>query len=85
MANKIAPTSKQKSGFLVHLVIFAIVNVLIWMAYKGSMRIDIKGWPYPWPAWITAAWALAVVGHWCSLWTNYEDKGYSKFISETQK
>jgi hypothetical protein len=48
----------------------------MWTMYdKGA-----TGWVYPWPAWLTAAWALAVVGHWCALWTTFEDKNYDEFM-----
>jgi hypothetical protein len=73
---QILPTSKQKSIFYIHLVVFAIANFLMWTMYdKGA-----TGWVYPWPAWLTAAWALAVVGHWCALWTTFEDKNYDEFM-----
>jgi hypothetical protein len=47
----------------------------MWTLYdKGATT-----WVYPWPAWITAAWALSLVGHWCALFTSYEDAGLDEF------
>lgn len=80
MAQKIKPTGRQKSVFYAHVVIFAIVNIIMWMTYDKG----VKGWAYPWPAWITAAWALAVIGHWCALWTFYEDKGLDEYHRQMQ-
>ena len=80
MAQKIKPSGRQKSTFYIHVVIFAIANIIMWMTYDKG----VKGWAYPWPAWITAAWALAVIGHWCALWTSYEDKGMNEFHRQTQ-
>ena len=72
MANKIAPTSKQKSTLMLHAVIFVVVNALLWYFYdKGSMRVDVEGWAYVWPIWITAAWGLSLIGHWAAIHTNY--------------
>ncbi|RQO31490.1 hypothetical protein DBR32_05905 [Taibaiella sp. KBW10] len=75
MPQKIKHTSKQVSMFLLHLVVFAIANVIMWYTlYKGE-----TGWVYPWPAWVTAAWGLMVVGHACTIWANFEDKGMDVF------
>lgn len=75
MSKKIKPTSRQKMIFIVHLVIFAIINFLMWTLYdKGATT-----WVYPWPSWITAAWALSLLGHWCTLYTSYEDHGLEEF------
>ncbi len=75
MAKKIKPTARQKSILLVHTVVFTIATILMWTLYdKGATT-----WVYPWPAWITAAWALGLVGHICTLFTSYEDAGLDEF------
>jgi 2TM domain len=80
MPNKIAPTSKQKSALIIHAVIFIIANAVLWYTYdKGFMRVDVKGWAYVWPIWITAAWGLSWLGHWAALYTNYEDAGSDEY------
>lgn len=83
MANKIKPTGRQKSIFLIHLVIFAIVNAILWYMRSHQMQVE-KRWVYPTAAWITAAWGLAVIGHWCSLWTSYEDPGHAEQQRQAQ-
>jgi cation transport ATPase len=80
MSNKIIPTSGQKRIFFIHCLVFAVANIAMWMLYKGNA----KGWVYPWPAWITAAWALAIIGHMCALWTSYEDAGMKDYERQTQ-
>lgn len=79
-SNKIIPTGRQKMIFVVHLIIFIIANAIMWMTYKGGA----KGWVYPWPAWITAAWGLAIIGHMCALWTSYSDPGMEDYMRQTQ-
>ncbi len=75
MPAKIKPTGKQKRNFLLHFIVFAIVSVLLWTTYNmGSDE-----WVYPWPAWITAAWGLSLIGHGCLVYTSYEDKGYDVY------
>ncbi len=75
MPQKIKPTGRQKSMFFIHLVVFAIVTALTWwLLYK-----DAEGWVYPWPAWTTAAWGLSLLGHWCAVYTSYEDPGHDEF------
>ncbi|MEI8278873.1 MAG: 2TM domain-containing protein [Bacteroidota bacterium] len=80
MSKKIKPTGRQKGIFLAHLVVYAIATFLMWTMYDKN----IVGWAYPWPAWITAAWGLAIIGHWCALYTNYEDKGLDEFNRQVQ-
>jgi len=85
MSKKITPSAKQKSKLILHAVIFVIANVLLWIFYdKGAMRVDVEGWAYPWPSWITAAWALALIGHWCALFTNYEDVGNKEYLRQAK-
>ncbi len=86
MAKKITPTAKQRSKLIIHAVIFLVVNVLLWMFYdKGALLIEsAKGIAYPWPAWITAAWALALIGHWAALFTNYEDPGNQEYLRQAK-
>ena len=80
MPKKIKHTGKQVSMFFAHVVIFAIVNAILWyVCYSGA-----TGWVYPWPAWITASWALCVIGHACTIWSNYEDRGMDIFNQQTQ-
>ncbi len=80
MAKKIKPTGRQKSILIVHALVFAVVTFLMWTLYdKGA-----TSWVYPWPAWITAAWGLGLVGHICALFTSYEDHGMDEFHRMSQ-
>lgn len=75
MPKKLPATGKQVRGWFLHLVVFAIVNAILWyMCYAGT-----TGWVYPWPIWITSAWGLLVIGHACMVWANYEDKGLEEW------
>lgn len=75
MPQKIKPTAKQKQIFIIHTVIFILATAATWMLYnKGA-----EGWVYPWPAWTTAAWGLSLIGHWCAVYTSYEDKGHEDY------
>ena len=80
MTKRIQPTGKQKMMFVVHFIVFAIACFAMWSLYdKGA-----TGWAYPWPAWITAAWALALLGHACLVFRSYEDKAYDEWFRQTQ-
>jgi fatty acid desaturase len=80
MPKRIKHTGKQVSMFLLHLVVFAIANLAMWyITYAGKTE-----WVYPWPAWVTAAWGLLVVGHACTIWANYEDRGMDTFKKQLQ-
>jgi hypothetical protein len=75
MPQKLPTTGKQVRGWFLHLVVFAIVNIILWyICYKGA-----TGWVYPWPIWITSAWGLLIIGHACMIWANYDDKNYKEW------
>ncbi|MBL7718904.1 MAG: 2TM domain-containing protein [Flavipsychrobacter sp.] len=78
MPRKIKPTGAQKRNLLIHLVVFAIATAASWMLYDDGT----SGWAYPWPAWTTAAWGLAYIGHWCAVYTSYEDKGHEEYTRQ---
>lgn len=78
MPNKIKPTAKQKRIFYIHFVVFAAITALTWMVYDNG----VEGWAYPWPAWTTAAWALSLIGHWCAVYTSYEDHGHDEYTRQ---
>ena len=75
MPNRIKPTGKQKSMFFIHLVIYLVGFAAMWLTYDKG----VEGWAYPWPAWITAAWGLGVIGHWAIVYRSYEDKGQTEY------
>ncbi len=86
MSKRIMPTSKQKTQLVIHAIIFVVVNALLWVFYDQEPLLieGSKGWAYPWPSWITAAWALALIGHWAALFTSYEDKGHAEFVRQAK-
>jgi hypothetical protein len=81
MSKKLKATGKDKSMLLLHTAAFAIVTALSWMLYDKHDG----HWAYPWPAWTTAAWALALLGHFCIVYTSYEDKGYDVYRKQQGK
>jgi hypothetical protein len=83
MPRKIPPTAAQKRTFYVHVVIFAVAVIAMFLIH-GAQERKAGTWVYPWHAWPVAAWSLAVIGHWCALWTTYEDKGLEEFNRQVQ-
>ncbi len=75
---KVPPTAAQKRVFFIHVAIFIVAVIAMFMIHAGQEKAA-GTWVYPWMAWPVAAWALAVIGHWCALWTTYEDKGLDDF------
>ncbi len=78
MANRIIPSSGAKSKFMMHVVVFIIANAAIWAYWYYGQGANHQ-WVYPWGIWLTAAWALSLIGHWCAVYTNYEDPGVEEF------
>jgi hypothetical protein len=81
MSKKIKPTGRQKSFLLLHVIVFTIGNIIMWSTYKGHST----EWVYPWPAWICAAWALWLLGHFCVIFASYEDKGLQDYKRQEGK
>ncbi len=81
MPLKLKPTASQKRTFLIHFIVFAIATVIMVVIHRGQ---SADGWAYPWHAWIIAAWGLSLIGHWCAVYTNYEDKGLREFKEQRE-
>ncbi len=81
MPKKITPTSGEKSKFVLHAIVFLIANAAIWAFWYYGQGAN-EHWVYPWGIWITAAWGLSLLGHWASLYTNYEDKGLEDYLQQ---
>jgi hypothetical protein len=78
MSAKIKPTARQKSIFFIHLVIFLIASAVQLLTYD----MGAEGWVYPWPAWTVAAWGLSLIGHWCAVYTSFEDPGMDEYLRQ---
>lgn len=76
---KISPTGRQKSIFFIHLLIFAVGVAAMFFIHARQEAAINGAWVYPWHAWPVAAWALAVIGHWCALWTRYKDPAFEEY------
>ncbi len=80
MPAKMKTSGKQVRGWVMHLLVFLVVNAILWfITFNGK-----TGFVYPWPAWITAAWGLLMIGHACLVWASYEDKGYDEWQRQAQ-
>ncbi|MBS1645139.1 MAG: 2TM domain-containing protein [Bacteroidetes bacterium] len=81
--NRIKATGRQKTIFFVHLLIYAIGVTAMFMIHAGQEKAA-QGWVYPWHSWFVAAWSLAVIGHFCTLVSSYEDPGMEEYRRQTQ-
>jgi hypothetical protein len=64
---------KAKRDFQLHLVIFLLVNALLWVIWA------VTGTGFPWPIFVTFGWGIGVVANW---WSVYG--GGSRPITEEQ-
>jgi hypothetical protein len=46
---------KKRRDFLGHLVVYVVVNGAVWVIWL------LTGSGYPWPAWVTGAWAIGLL------------------------
>jgi hypothetical protein len=81
MSDIVTPTSKQKSTFLLHVAVFIIANIAMW-AYWYFIQGANHEWKYPWAIWITAAWALSLIGHWAAVFTSHTDAGNEDYLRQ---
>jgi hypothetical protein len=73
---KIPPTARQKKILMIHAAVFVVLNIILWLPWIFKKT---SGFMYPWPIWLTSAWALSLIGHWAALYTRYEDAGMDKY------
>lgn len=52
---------KERTTFVMHFVIFFIVNIILWALWFFS-GIDLS-LPFPWPLLVTAGWGAGLVAH----------------------
>lgn len=78
MPQRIPYTPQEKKLFYIHLVVYLVATLGIWILYKAEGARTGK-WVYPWQAWITAAWGLAIIGHWCAVFRSYTDPGMTEY------
>jgi hypothetical protein len=83
MPAKLVPTSKQKSTFMLHTIVFVIANIALW-AYWYYVQGANHQWVYPWGSWVTAAWALSLIGHAAAVYMSSEDKGNDDYLKQLQ-
>ena len=83
MPTKIKPTGKQVSMLIVHFIVFLIGSAA--MLYMYDPNHGHGKWVYPWPAWTVAAWGLCFIGHFCIVYTSYEDEGYAEYRRQQDK
>ncbi|MBP6456078.1 MAG: 2TM domain-containing protein [Chitinophagaceae bacterium] len=81
MKQKLIPSAKQKSTFMLHVVIFILGNAAMWGYWwfgQGANHQHV----YPWASWVSAAWGLSLIAHWAALYTNYEDAGNAAYENQ---
>jgi hypothetical protein len=81
MPAKIIPTSKQKSTFMLHTIVFLIANIALW-AFWWFVQGANHTWVYPWGIWVTSAWGLSLIAHWAAIFTSYEDPGAEEYVRQ---
>jgi hypothetical protein len=81
MPQKIKPSASSKRTFAIHFIVFAIATVIMVMIHHKQGEHQ---WAYPWHAWIIAAWGLSLIGHWCSVYFDYEDRGLKEFNDQVK-
>jgi hypothetical protein len=46
---------KKRRDFSAHVVVYVVINVALWGVWA------VTGAGYPWPAWVSGAWAIGLV------------------------
>ena len=80
-------SAPSKTAFLIHLTIYLVAMVILW-SYYHHQNVLTHGNAYPWEAWFTGSWFIAVLGHFCNTFFNHNednmDKQYLKYLQETK-
>ncbi len=46
---------KKRRDFEAHVLVYVVVNAAVWIIWATT------GHGYPWPAWMTGAWAIGLI------------------------
>jgi serine/threonine protein kinase len=63
---KIKKREEERKGFIIHLVIFVMLNVMFWMMWLPNI-----GDAFPWPVFITFGWGAGMFSHWMDYSSKY--------------
>lgn len=73
--------------FFVHLAVYLIAMAILW-GYYAMQNNAMHGGAYPWEAWFTGSWFIAVLGHLSNTFfdsnRDNSDKGYMKYLYEKE-
>src|SRR5690349_7954692 len=75
---------KERQGFMIHLVIYLIINLLLWGLWWLIPQLgpdtwslmdltpdDIEFFAFPWPLVISIGWGIGLVSHYISYYYQY--------------
>ncbi|MHB1921412.1 MAG: 2TM domain-containing protein [Chitinophagaceae bacterium] len=78
----------SKTAFFIHLFVYLLAMAILW-SYYHLQNVQLHGNAYPWEAWFTGSWFIAVLGHFCNTYFDHNkenrDKQYLKYLVETQQ
>jgi 2TM domain len=55
--------AKKRAGFKRHFIVYAIVNVFLWVMWFYSGRHFHQNLYVPWPMWTTLGWGIGLAFH----------------------
>lgn len=55
---------KAREDFRMHLLVYALVNLLLW----GIWYVNGPSGGVPWPAYASIGWGIGLVAHWWSVY-----------------
>ena len=56
---KIIEIARQRIGFKIHLLVYILVNIIVWLTWLTNVRnFDAPMWIIIWLLWTTVAWGV---------------------------
>lgn len=63
---KIKKRQEERQGFIIHLVIYLLLNLMFWMMWLTSSPVG-----FPWPVFISLPWGVGMFAHWMEFNSKY--------------
>jgi len=72
---------KEREGFRVHLLVYALVNAFLWAIWFSS-GADLQG---AWPIYPLFGWGIGLVAHWYSVYWRNEQRREAEIEAEMRR
>lgn len=72
---------KAREDFRIHLLIYVLVNAMLWVIwYMGGANIES-----PWPIYASLGWGIGLVAHWYTVYGTNDQRREAEIEAEMRR